>query len=256
VSSSKYIELNRMFFELSADYTKNADNDDLELSEALGLKAGNDIGWDELLKKHRVILLSKAGSGKTQEIRQAAIKLQSNNKPAFFLRLENIPDGLEDSFEKGKIEEFEAWLESSEEGWLFLDSVDEARLRDPKDFKKAIRILTKHITPALDRAHIIITGRANAWRAKTDLELCRECFPYKPAAKKEDTEDDSEEISLEEETSSAKKISLKEASGDTNFEFYTLSDLSDKQIEDFLKGNGISDVSKILDDIGLVPSKL
>ena len=45
-----------------------------------------------------------------------------------------------------------------------LDSVDEARLRDPKDFERAIRRIGKRIERALQRTHIVITGRTEAWR--------------------------------------------------------------------------------------------
>ena len=72
--------------------------------------------------------LSEAGSGKTYEIRNIACTLRGQGKPAFFLRLEHIPRDFEDAFEVGTYEAFEKWLSSGEEGWLLLDSVDEARL--------------------------------------------------------------------------------------------------------------------------------
>ena len=65
-------------------------------------------------------------------------------------------------------------------GGYSLDSVDEARLRDPKDFERAIRKIAGHLRPALQRSHIIVTGRVNAWRAKTDLMLCNKQLEFKP----------------------------------------------------------------------------
>jgi len=243
-----FIELNRTFFELSEDYT-DVGNDDLEFSEALGLRVNNDLSWDDLLKKHRVVLLSQAGSGKTKEIQHTAIKLRLENKIAFLLRLENIPDDLEDSFEEGDFTEFEAWLSSNEEGWLFLDSVDEARLRDPCDFKNAIKTIAKYLKPALERTHIIITGRSNAWRAKTDLDLCKKHLPYKPSDKKEEQGIDDDEIFQEGKNVDTNKVKSEITSGDSIFEFYALANLSDKQIKAFLAGKEADDPKRFLDDI-------
>jgi hypothetical protein len=243
VSEHKYIELDRKFFKLSDVYTQNADNDDLELSQALGLNAGAEIGWDAMLEKQRVIILSEAGSGKTEEIKQAAIRLENAEKPAFFLRLENIPDGLEDAFEVGDLQKFEGWLASDQQAWLLLDSVDESRLRDPKDFQKAIKAISKKIQPALHRTHIIITSRANAWRAKTDLDLCKKFFPLNNSKKKGSVLEQSPEPEDESQDENSSYISSAE------FEFYALSDLSEEQIKKFLQANGVAEVPKILQEI-------
>ena len=253
---NNYIELNCTFFELSKDCTQNADNDDFELSEVLGLKIGHDIGWNDMLKKRRVVILSEAGSGKTVEIRQATIKLRAESKSAFFLRLENIPDGIEDSFEEGTNEEFQDWLQSNKEGWIFLDSVDESRLRDPKNFEKAIRIVSKNVNPALDRLHLVITGRANAWRVKTDSDLCNKHFSYNPAKATVKKDKDSESTSLEEEMPNTNNMLSEAVAEDQKFEFYALSNLSSTQVEIFLKGMNINKVREMLDDIERQDAKI
>ena len=79
----KFVQLQRTFYELS----KFAhENDDSDLSQAF--QVGERLGWADLQRDHRVVILSEAGSGKTQEIRETAKRLRSEGKSAFFLRLD------------------------------------------------------------------------------------------------------------------------------------------------------------------------
>jgi hypothetical protein len=171
-SSYEFIELHRTFHELSSH---GSDNDDADISSAF--RAGECIPWLSLIKEYRLIILSEAGSGKTSEIRNVARTLREQGKAAFFLHLEHIPRDFEDAFEVGTYETFEEWLASGEEGWLLLDSVDEARLRDPGDFELSIRKLSRRISTAKDRTHIVITGRTTAWRPQDGS-----CLLYRSSA--------------------------------------------------------------------------
>jgi hypothetical protein len=173
----KFIELDRAFHELSKN---SSENDDVEITTAS--RVGDRLRWSDLINEYRIIILSEAGSGKTAEIRNFAHMLRQQGKPEFFLRLENISTDFEDAFEVGTYEEFEEWLNSNQEGWLLLDSVDESRLRDPRDFELAIRKLSRKIDTAKDRTHIVITSRAPAWRPKTDLAYCNNHLPFTVAA--------------------------------------------------------------------------
>ena len=137
-SKDEFIELGRTFHELSEHAGKS---DDVDLSQVFQVK--NNLTWNDVLKIPRMVILSEAGSGKTQEIRNAAKRLRAEGKPGFFLRLELIPDDFDIAFEVGTHKEFETWLASGEMGWLLLDSVDEARLRSPLDFERAVRRLGK-----------------------------------------------------------------------------------------------------------------
>jgi hypothetical protein len=199
----RFIDLDRTFHEVS----KNSDEND-EIDINLASYFGDRLHWHDLIKEYRLIILSEAGSGKTAEIRNVAHMLRAEGKPAFFLRLENISRDFEDAFEVGTYEAFEKWLTSNEEGWLLLDSVDESRLRDPRDFELAIRKLSKRIDTATDRTHIIITSRAPAWRPKTDRALCTKLLPKQ----KKDQE---------------------------IFKIVALDDLNSDQIEIFVIANGI-----------------
>ena len=163
--NDRFIELHRTFHDL---LKQPNESDDTDFSQ--WISTNKRLHWSDLIHEHRIIILSEAGSGKTTEIRNITRSLRNEGKPAFFLCLEHIPANFEDSFEEGTYEEFIEWLASGYEGWLFLDSVDEARLKKPGDFELAIRKLSKKIITAKDRMHIVITGRTTAWRPKTDLD--------------------------------------------------------------------------------------
>lgn len=75
------------------------------------------LRWPDLLSEYRVILLSEAGSGKTEEIRNVARRLRQDGKSAFFVRIEHVTQDFEDAFEEGSLEEFRACAASGEEGW-------------------------------------------------------------------------------------------------------------------------------------------
>jgi hypothetical protein len=181
--SFPYIELNRTFRKLTTSEQTDAEVDYQQTT-------GTPLTWDDLLQEHRVVILSEAGSGKTCEIRQMSQKLRLEGKSAFFMRLEHIAVDFEMAFEEGTVEEFEDWLISLDEGWFFLDSVDEARLRHPQDFELAIlRFVARLKASNLQRSRIVITSRGSAWRPATDLALCVQKLPCsKPDLKKpEDT---------------------------------------------------------------------
>lgn len=110
-----FIELDRSFRTLVDDPTTIASDDAKLVPSATSLK------WADLLSLHRVVVLSEAGAGKTEEIRNAALSLRDEGKPAFFLRLEHISTSFESAFEEGTHDEFETWLDSPQEGWLLLD---------------------------------------------------------------------------------------------------------------------------------------
>lgn len=93
----------------------------------------------------------------------------------------------------GTAEEFANWLHATGEAWFFLDSVDEAQLGTPRALEDAVRIFGAKIHAALERAHIFITSREDAWRALPDQTLIEQYLPYgepAPAKKKGDTDED------------------------------------------------------------------
>lgn len=235
----EFIQLDRTFHELALE--KDAD-DDVDLTRLLGQR--DTLRWSNLLSEYRVIFLSEAGSGKTEEIRNIARSLRQEGKPAFFVRIEHVSQGFEDAFEEGSFEGFTAWAASGEEGWLLLDSVDEARLRDPRDFERAIRKLGRLLAPVLQQAHIVITGRTTAWRAKTDLLLCRTALPYRPAEKAAD-----EDASADEALDIVTKNTDSRPNPAAPFRIVALDDLHGAQIDAFLLGKKVQDPKAFRDGV-------
>ncbi|MFK3648016.1 hypothetical protein ACI2IY_06200 [Lysobacter enzymogenes] len=173
--SDSFIELDRTFH---LSVATGAKTDDVDLTRPLGRRG--QMTWADLLARPRVVILSGGGAGKTFEIRHRAKLLHAEGRMAFFLRIENVLADFAGAFDKaaGNHEQFLQWVKSGDEGWIFLDSVDEARLKSPKEFERAINYVGRALEPVLQRAHIVITGREAAWRARTDRELIREHLPY------------------------------------------------------------------------------
>lgn len=239
-SKYKFVELHRTFRELSEN---NFDNDEIDIGPAF--RGGKRLRWPDLVKEYRLIILSEAGSGKTAEIRNIAQTLRAQGRPAFFLRLEHIPIYFEEAFEVGTFEAFGEWLTSGEEGWLLLDSVDEARLRNPGDFELAVRILSRRIKAAQDRAHIVITGRTTAWRPRTDLDHCTASLPYAVAAASERApkeDNDCSDGSLKTETAPPGRTR-------PGFKIVALEDFSSDQVAKFAKARGVENSNGFLDAV-------
>lgn len=138
-----------------------------------------------------------------------------------------------------------------DEAWLLLDSVDEARLPNPGDFERAVRKLGRRIQSASARAHIILTGRTSAWRARTDLDLCKTHFPTAPettrasvaaSLKQSDLTDDLGLESLGTEESGQREAPA-------GFRIVALDDLTMLQIEAFARARGVTDTRTFLDEI-------
>ncbi|QPN43693.1 hypothetical protein I5S86_19390 [Priestia aryabhattai] len=228
--SDAFIDLDRTFTKILMDGDVS---DDTDLSSRHG--RSGDLRWPDLLNHQRVVLLSEAGSGKTAEIRNAARRLRADGKTAFFLRIENVVSQLEDAFEDDdSYEEFESWLSSDAEGWLLLDSVDEARLRDPREFENAIRKLGRLTKSIRAKAHIIITGRSTAWRAVTDLATCEKAFEFDANPRQALPAEDSAVEGVVQSTSN-------ETGPDASFLVVTLDDIYGEQIDRFLESSGVND---------------
>jgi len=190
-----------------------------------------------LLDELRVVILSEGGSGKTEEIQHSTRKLRGQGKAAFFMRLEHVAHDFDSAFVEGDLEEFEKWLASPEPGWLLLDSVDESRLRSAQDFELAIRKVATRISKAKQRTHLLVTGRAAAWRPKSDLDLCNSLFPV------------ANEVTVGREDAEGGQTTDRAKPDKSPFKIVTLQDLSPEQIEIFAGAKGIADTKKFLDDI-------
>jgi hypothetical protein len=184
-------------------------------------------GWHEIQDERRVLIIADPGAGKTFEAQTFAHKLKQRGKKAFFIRIEAINADFEQAFEVGSLEEFAAYLVSSEEAWFFLDSVDEAQLETPRAFQSAIRIFGERIHSALERAHIFITSRDDAWQALPDQTLIEQYLPYGAPPEPE----------------SERNVGNKR---DPMLKVFHLAGLTENQIELFASHYGVGDVAAFL----------
>jgi len=229
ILATMYIQLHRTFRELLVEEQSDDAQTLYPGSATLRLPA--------LLDELRVVILSEGGSGKTEEIQHATRQLRSQGKAAFFMRLEHVAHDFDSAFVEGDLAEFEKWLASSEFGWLLLDSVDESRLRSAQDFELAIRKVATRIAKAKPRTHLLITGRAAAWRPKSDLNLCNTLFPVV------------KEVTAGRDNSDGAQTTERAKPDKSPFKVVTLQDLSSEQIKVFAEAKGIADTKRFLNDI-------
>lgn len=240
-----FVQLDRTFHDLK---TEADGSDEVEMRRMFG---GKVTGWRELEADHRVVLLAEAGAGKTKEIRQAALSLRERGCAAFFMRIEHVVHDFDDAFEVGDAREFGDWLASSDEGWMFLDSIDEARLGDVKDFERAMRKVARHLAAAMQRTHLVVAGRATAWRPATDLNLCTALFPYSPQAAPKAASDDEADGSDFGDWLAGSEPAAKTSRPvvSSPFRVVALDDLSRRQIRSFLQARNVDDVDGFLDAV-------
>jgi len=214
-----YVDLNRTYSELSKE-GKNDDNeaffDQIGLGQALNIR--------DLIEKKRIIILSEAGTGKTTELLQTAGSLRSEGKFAFFLRLENLNGDFEDAFEVGTEVEFQNFVNGEQSGWIFLDSIDEAKLHTLSDFRNAIRKIQRKLSTALDRVHIIISGRTTMFKPVSDLGFCNDQLCTELVNETKSDEESKRDNKRESEEHSNKGFSV-----------FKLNDLSIEQIKSYVQ---------------------
>ncbi|WP_082445126.1 TonB-dependent receptor domain-containing protein [Sphingomonas sp. Leaf28] len=162
--------LSRTFHDLQDE--RIADLDMLTALARAGMVGG--LGWDDLLRSDRILMISEAGAGKTYECRDRQKALWTAGEPAFFLELVEL--ARSPVREMLTIEEevrFDAWLAAEHEVATFLlDSIDELKLTQGS-FEQALKRLAKALVGRLDRARIVITTRPVPF----DQELVRRHLP-------------------------------------------------------------------------------
>jgi len=213
-----HVALNRQFSPVSFSQIKTEMDDDYYWD----IEGTKEKHWDDLDHRYRCVILAEAGAGKTEELRQHALDLSEQAKPAFFIRIEDITAGFDQAFEVGDEAQFQAWLKSTDEAWFFLDSVDEARLDNPRTFEKALRVFAKTIKHGAHRAHIYLTSRPYAWRPNEDKRLLDDLLFY-PA-----------------ETSSEHKTALT---------VYTMCPLNEERIRRFCEAREAANIDSLLKEI-------
>ena len=110
------------------------DSDQQEIRSVLGYQPYKD--WTEIDSEYRSVILAEAGAGKTYEMLARAKYVEGQGRPAFCICIEDIVGDFERDFLVGSAESFERWLDSQNEAWFYLDSVDEAPARQSENVRK------------------------------------------------------------------------------------------------------------------------
>lgn len=165
------VDLDRRFVEWKKDSEA-----DPEVWARFRLSDGT-LRWSELLKKRRVIILAEGGSGKSTEFQQQARAQANAGKDAWYLTVQRVAgDGIEGSLPARERAHFRNWRASNRSCWLFVDSVDEARLNRVR-FEKALFRIAEGIAGAEGRAHVIISSRHTDWESQRDLARLDDALP-------------------------------------------------------------------------------
>lgn len=182
-----YIPLNRKFSSISSKKNLDVSNLDYSLSIAYGDKSS----WVDLLAEYRCVILAEAGAGKTKEFEECAKRIQAEGKFSFFIRIEDIDNDFVNEFEIGDEDQFNKWINSTDPAWFFLDSVDEARLLNSRQFHRAIRKFASKIKSAAHRSHVYISSRPYSWQFGSDEKILNTELFY--GVKNEENESSQEE---------------------------------------------------------------
>ena len=89
------------------------------------------LTWEDLLAKHRVVVLAEAGSGKSTELTRQAGLGATAGLYTFSATVQNVGRrGMSAALSKAESAKLEEWRTSDQPAWFFLDSVDDAKASD------------------------------------------------------------------------------------------------------------------------------
>tara|TARA_B110001469_G_scaffold42109_1_gene41664 strand:+ start:501 stop:4835 length:4335 start_codon:yes stop_codon:yes gene_type:complete len=200
-------------------------------------------GWQELLSSKRVLIVSEAGAGKTYECRSQCKRLWDAGEPAFYLELADLAKGdLRNMLGFDEEARLDAWLSSqSDIATFFLDSIDELKL-SLGSFEQALKHLAKGVAGQLGRMRIVITTRPIPF----DEKLVRQRLPVPPLAEIEANGETFAQIALQDSSNKKKEGN---DDGPPDWRTVALLPLSDTQIADFARNQGVDEPQALLDDL-------
>ncbi|MCB2199501.1 hypothetical protein KQI63_08855 [bacterium] len=162
-----------MFVDLKRRFRKwdKETSDLLAMMELIQLDESGEFqysrGWEELLERKSTIVLGEAGSGKSVEFKNQVERINSNGKFAFGIEIHDLcKNPLSNCVDQAL---FKKWRRSKESGYFFLDSLDEAKLRQ-STLRQALLSLSNGIQGFESRIHIFISSRTSDWDNRTDFE--------------------------------------------------------------------------------------
>lgn len=168
---TSYINVNRRFYK-----SGNPQEEIPTQIYADWFEDSNTIGWDELLKYSRVIILAEAGAGKTREMKEQSTNLNQAGHFSFFIPTEALAEDLiVDILHPYERVRFKQWENSSDCAYLFLDAVDELKLKGD-EFNRILRKLHQQLEKHLSRVRIVMSCRHSDWNSY-DSTILEEWLP-------------------------------------------------------------------------------
>ncbi|EIE01353.1 hypothetical protein [Leptospira licerasiae] len=229
MSPINYINLNREFCLIEKDESFGSYYEDYHIGFNSVI-----LSWENLLSNKLVVILSEAGTGKTVELINKAQELKEQGKYSFCIKIESIPSNFDYSFVVGSIREFQEWKNSETQGWIFLDSVDEAKLISRTNFDIALRKFYQILGSKINQSNIYITSRVSEWRTKEDF---RKVYSSHINALSQFKTGLDESIPLE-------------------LLIVNLMDLDDRMIREFLQFIGVNKIDQFLHEVDLKGANL
>ena len=184
------------------------------------------------------------GAGKTYECREQARRLWDAGEPAFFVGLAGMGAGdLRSLLDHEGEARLDAWISSqSDVATFFLDSIDELKL-SLGSFELALKRLKKVIGPKLRQSRIVITTRPIPF----DEQLVRRLLPVPPAPSTETSEETFAKIAMRDHQT--QQVGDEDDSAALDWRTVALMPLSDAQILEFARIQGVEDPTVLLEDL-------
>ncbi|MEP4380620.1 MAG: hypothetical protein ABJQ08_06490 [Paracoccaceae bacterium] len=232
--------IERTFQHISKESLDEADQQ--SFLESLGWSKSTT--WQELLQSRRILMISEAGAGKTYECREQARLLSESGQPAFFVELATLArDSMRDSLTTEEEQQLDTWLFSqSETATFFLDSVDELNL-SLGSFEHALKRFRKTICDQLHRARIVITTRP----IPLDEQLVRRVLPVPPTVASKANGETFAKIAMQ--NIGGKHGAEDKAATASDWQIVGLMPLSDEQIIEFSRLQGVDEPAQLLIDL-------
>jgi hypothetical protein len=195
------------------------------------------LHWTELLQKRAAVILGETGIGKTFEFQHQAIRLQQEDKAAFFVPLNQI---ISRESAQAVLDEqaprFEAWRRSNDMGYFFLDAVDEARLNGPPSLQTALRAIRDILQPHLQRISFFVSSRVTDWNVPGVKETVEQTL-FKPMC---DTEASS--VAVESTDTDTLEVTSNKTASPIQLEVYCLDPLSEPDAKRYAEAHGAKPV--------------
>lgn len=230
--------IQRAFNDIASAKLAEAD----QQSYLIGLGWSRALDWADILRSKRILIISEAGAGKTYECRQQRQRLWDAGEPAFMLELATLAGSdvctMLDHEEEQRLAD---WRTSqSDVATFFLDSIDELKL-SLVSFEQALKRLRKTIGGQLARVRIVITTRPIPF----DEQLIRRWLDIPAAPEEKVTGETFAQVAM------GKRIRRGQKEHDAPPEWRTvaLMPLSDAQIAEFARDQGITDTDELLADL-------